>query len=232
MILYGAIFAICLGLGIGFHVQQWSSGETASMGMFLMFSALSGVGYGALWLFLKRWKKYADVSPVRKLWTLLVSGAILTTIAGITSRIGTISAPVLDLGPGFDFETGIALTLPTIVKMVVVSLTQAIFAFLILDQIRSFVLVKRSRSSERNWNLMIIMMVVTSVLTIMNGPGESQNDWQNVSMVIAAVFMMVNAFRLSWIVFLPFKEKLAALGFIPRASCHTRINSWNWLQWQ
>jgi len=212
MILYGAIFAICLGLGIGFHVQQWSSGETASMGMFLMFSALSGVGYGALWLFLKRWKKYADVSPVRKLWTLLVSGAILTTIAGITSRIGTISAPVLDLGPGFDFETGIALTLPTIVKMVVVSLTQAIFAFLILDQIRSFVLVKRSRSSERNWNLMIIMMVVTSVLTIMNGPGESQNDWQNVSMVIAAVFMMVNAFRLSWIVFLPFKEKLAALG--------------------
>ena len=135
-------------------------------------------------------------------------------VAGTVTRFGRISAPGFDLGIGFDLDTGVALTFPTIVKMGIVSLAMVTFGFLLLQRLRSLILVKRSHSSERNWKLLIGLMIASSATTLFMQPGASQNDWQNVAMVIVAVFMVVNAFRLSWIVFLSFKEKLATLGLI------------------
>ncbi len=98
--------------------------------------------------------------------------------------------------------------------MGIVSLAMVTFGFLLLQRLRSLILVKRSHSSERNWKLLIGLMIASSATTLFMQPGASQNDWQNVATVIVAVFMVVNAFRLSWIVFLSFKEKLATLGLI------------------
>ncbi|MDE2995373.1 MAG: SpoIIE family protein phosphatase [Bacteroidota bacterium] len=148
------------------------------------------------------------------MWTLIISGVILMVIAGITARIGQIEVPGMDLGAGFDLDTGIALTFPTVIKMGIISLSLAGFAILLMQRLRDLVLVKRSRTSQRNWHLLLFLMVGSSLTTLMQLPGEGQTEWQNIAMIIVAVFMVVNAFRLSWIVFLTFREKLAMLGLV------------------
>lgn len=210
--LYGLVFVASFALGLGFHFQQWSSGEPAGMSTYLLFAGVISVGFGSLWKFLRSFRRHSDTSPARRLWTLLVSGGILMTVAGIASRVGRIEAPGLELGLGFDLQNGVALTFPTVVKMAIISLSFAGFSFLLMQRLGDLIQVKRSRSSQRNWRGLLGVMVISSLLSLFQVPGTVPNDWQNVSMVIVAVFMVVNAFRLSWIVFLTFKEKLAALG--------------------
>ena len=212
LILSGILVAVSWVLSMGFHFQQWTTQEPASTSMYLLFSAITTAGFAGWWMLIHRFEGHKETSPARKLWTLLIGGGILMAFAGSIARFGRISAPGLDLGLGFDIETGIALTFPTVVKMGLVSLAMVTFSFLLLQRLRSLILVKRSRTSERNWKLLLGMMAASSMTTLFMQPGASQNEWQNVAMVIVAVFMIVNAFRLSWIVFLSFKEKLAALG--------------------
>ncbi len=212
MVLYGILFAACLAVGIGFHFQQWSSQVPPSTSLFLLYSAITTVGFGSLWLFLRRYYRLRQDSPAKTLWSLLITGFILVSVAAITSRIGRMTAPGLDLGLGFDLNTGIAQTFPTIVKMVVISVSLVLLTFILLNRFQGLVLVKRSNASQRNWNVMLFSMTLTAALTLMNSPGESQNLWQNMAMAVSVVFMVVNSFRLSWIVFLSFREKLATIG--------------------
>ncbi len=212
LVLFGSLAAICIGAGVGFHFQEWSSQIPSSTSIYLVYSTITTLGFGSFWLFLKRYYKFKEDSPSKTLWSVLITGFILVAIASVTSRFGTGIAPGLDLGLGFDISTGIALTIPTIIKMVVISVAQITFAFILMHRLQGLVLVRRSKSSQRNWNLMLVLMAVTSLSTLMNNPGVSQNQWQSVSMVVSAVFMIVNAFRLSWIVFLSFKEKFATIG--------------------
>lgn len=212
MVLYGILFSACLAVGVGFQFQQWSSQVPLSTPLFLLYSAITTVGFGSLWLFIRRYYRLRQDSPAKTLWSLLITGFILISVAAITSRIGRIDAPGLDLGLGFDLNTGIALTFPTIVKMVVISVLLVSFAFLLLNRFQGLVLVKRSKTSQRNWNVMLFSMTLTAALTLMNSPGAGQNQWQNMALAVSVVFMVVNSFRLSWIVFLSFKEKLAMIG--------------------
>lgn len=211
-ILYGSVFAVTFILGAGFHFKQWSAHTPAGMTSYVLFGALTTAGFAALWQLLGMLDKHRDASPARRIWTLLVSGGVLVTIAGITARLGQIEAPGLELGLGFDPATGIALTFPTVIKMGIVSLCMAGFAVLVMLRLRDLILVKRSRTSERNWNGLVLLMVITALLSFGQIPGTDQNEWQNVATIIVAVFMVVNAFRLSWIVFLTFREKLIMLG--------------------
>ncbi|MDA0875659.1 MAG: hypothetical protein O3C45_11450, partial [Bacteroidetes bacterium] len=211
-ILYGTVFVGAFALGMGFHFKQWSAHAPAGLTAYLLFGGLITVGFAALWRLLGLLRTLKDTSPARRIWTLLVSGGILTAVAGVTARIGRIEAPGLELGLGFDLSTGIALTFPTVVKMGVISVCMAGFAVLLLHRLRDLILVKRTRTSERNWNGLVMLMVAGSLLSLMQVTGAKQNEWQNVAMIIVAVFMVVNAFRLSWIVFLTFREKLTMLG--------------------
>lgn len=211
-ILFGSVFVVAFALGMGFHFKQWSAHTPSGLSSYLLFAGLTTAGFASLWKLIGLLRKHRDTSPARRIWTLLVSGGVLVTIAAITTRIGRIEAPGLELGLGFDLSTGIALTFPTVVKMGIISLCLAGFAVLIMHRLRDLVLVKRNRTSERNWNGLVLLMVATSLLSLMQVPGTEQNEWQNVATIIVAVFMVVNAFRLSWIVFLTFREKLTMLG--------------------
>jgi sigma-B regulation protein RsbU (phosphoserine phosphatase) len=211
-ILYGSVFFAAVVLGMGFHFKQWGAHQPSGLTTYLLFGGLTTLGFAALWKLLGSFRRHKDTSPARRIWTLLVSGGILTTVAGITARIGRIEAPGLELGLGFDLTTGIALTFPTVVKMGIISVSMAGFAVLLMHRLRELVLVKRSRSSERNWNGLVLLMVASSLMSLMQVPGAEQNEWQNIATIIVAVFMVVNAFRLSWIVFLTFREKLTMLG--------------------
>ena len=206
------VFGVCLVLSVGFHFMELTAGKPAATGTELLYFTFVIIGFGSLWVWMKRHFQDRTDSPAKLLWSVMVSGLFLIAIAGFTTRFGTISAAGIDLPLGFSPETGVPLTSPTIVKMIVVSLAQVLFAFLLMHRFQELVLVKRSRSSQRNWYTMLILMVIASMMTITKPAGVAQNEWQDVGIVVAVVFMLVNAFKLSWIVFLSFREKMATIG--------------------
>jgi len=205
-------FLTGLFLSIGYHFMELTGGEPASMAAHLLYIATVTLGFGALWVWMKRYFQGKSATPARMLWSVMVSGVALVAVAGFASRFGTISAGGIELPLGFAPDTGIPLTTPTIIKMVVVSLALILFAFILMQRLQQLVLVKRSKSSQRNWYMMVSLMAASSMMTVMNPPGTSPNEWQNIGLIVAVVFMLVNSFKLSWIVFLSFKEKMATIG--------------------
>lgn len=114
---------------------------------------------------------------------------------------------------GFEYGTDVPLTLLTVVKMNVLSLLKAAFVFILLLRFRDLVLFKRTRQSQRNWYLMLGLMVVASLFAFMKPPSTDEYSIiQSIAMIPAIALMAVNAFRLSWIVYLSFKEKLIDIG--------------------
>ena len=207
-----AVFATCFLLSIGFHYIELTNGTPASFGTELLYSLFVLTGFGTLWLWMKRYFQDRLDPPAKTLWSVMISGLVLVVVAGFTARFGTIESSVLELPLGFAQDTGVPLTSPTIIKMVVISLCEVLFAFLLMHRIQQLVLVKRTQSSQRNWFIMLGLMAIAALSTISQPAGADQNEWQTIAFIVAVVFMVVNAFRLSWIVFLTFKEKMATIG--------------------
>jgi sigma-B regulation protein RsbU (phosphoserine phosphatase) len=211
-LLLAGTFAVCLIMSSGYHFMSLASGEPGSAAAQMLYMLTSVLGYTALWFGMKRFFQDRSGTPSRILWSVMVIGLILVAIAGITSRFGIISAGGIELPLGFDPDTGVPLTSPTIIKMIVVSLAQVLFAFVLMQRLQNLVLVKRTKTSQRNWHIMLSLMAASSMLTVMKPAGADQNEWQNIAFIVAVVFMLVNSFKLSWIVFLSFKEKMATIG--------------------
>ncbi|NNF03579.1 MAG: GAF domain-containing protein, partial [Rhodothermales bacterium] len=209
------LFGVCFILGLGYHLLIWRAQSAASTGLQVVYVLVIGIGYTALWFAISGFMKRAKTSPARTLWTILAVGLIVMLLGAVVSRIGRPELPdsiPFEARLGFDINTGAPLVLATVVKMNLISLGQILFSFVLLIRLRDLVLVKRSRSSQRNWAIMIGMMIVVAGMTVMKAADSELSEWQKIAMIIAVVFMVVNAFRLSWIVFLPFKEKMATIG--------------------
>jgi serine phosphatase RsbU (regulator of sigma subunit) len=154
--------------------------------------------------------------PAKSLWTIVVAGVLLLGVGAVASRIaGPSLLPNLDYPNdlrGFAYETGVPQVLVAIFKMNVLALIQIGFAFLLLLKLQDLVLVKRTKTSQRNWYLMLGVMVVASLTVIGTPPGSTPGEIQTIAIIVAVVFMLVNSFKLSWIVFLSFKDKMATIG--------------------
>ena len=139
---------------------------------------------------------------------LLLGLARLVAVMGGTSDIGLAPEDAV----GFDFETGVPLVLTTVVKLNVLSLLEVAFAFTLLLRFRDLVQFKRTRRSLRNWHVMLGLMGVVSLLTFLKPGGEELGLALSLGVIPAVGLMVVNVFRVSWVVYLSFWEKLAIIG--------------------
>ncbi|MEL6770533.1 MAG: GAF domain-containing SpoIIE family protein phosphatase [Bacteroidota bacterium] len=149
-----------------------------------------------------------DHNAMRSLWSpMLISGIALITAVGtvaLTGGAGPVDArTLLPEGPR------------TLVQAIVVGTMEITSAFVLLLYLRTLVLFKRTRHSVRNWNLMVVAMVVAA-LTMSGERAAAEAAEQNIAFqitgIVAMGLMVANAFRLSWIVFLSFREKWATIG--------------------
>lgn len=218
LVLLSILFAVCFILGVVYHLFELNTNAPGPVLLKLAYQAVLIVGYSSLWLVLHHMYRSRRSRPAKSLWTILVAGIIFLVVGSVTSRIGGPSVSVLPgLDPpfnlvGFDVNTGVPYVLTAIFKMNVLALCQIGFAFVLLLKLQDLVLVKRSKASQRNWYVMIGIMAIASLSVVMNTSGDSQSDFFIIAAIIAVVFMLVNSFRLSWIVFLSFREKMATLG--------------------
>lgn len=202
---------VCYVAGVVFHVAAFASGKAPGLGFVLGYNVFVLVCFSILWMLMSRWVKERRSTPARTFWTLLFVGVLLALAELGLAQIGHLAIP----GPasaGFDYETGVPLALATVVKMNVLSLLEVTFAFYLLLRLRDLVLYKRSKASVRNWHLMLGFIAFAALCMFMKSPQADAHWLEALVMVPAILLMVVNSFRLSWIVNLTFREKMAVIG--------------------
>ena len=194
-------FTIFYLLGAGYHFILWSSGATSGVVVPFVYNVVILACYGSLWLLISDRFRQSRATPAKAFWHTLVVGSVLFGLAYAVAQI-----------PGGFYGDGLPGFWTTIVKMNVLNLMEATFFFVLLLRFRDLVLYKRTKSSERNWYLMLGFMVIASLITLVKPLGEGDDLILMLAIIPAVAFMMVNAFRVSWIVQLSFKDKMATSG--------------------
>jgi len=199
-------FVVFYTLGAAYHLLLWNIGQPTAFLTFIYHGVILA-GYGTLWLLLSSQFDRVRATPAKAFWHTLVLGILLIGLSFVTLNI-----------PGAFNDAGEPLTLTTIVKMNTLSLLEATFFFILLLRFRDLVLFKRTRSSQRNWYLMLAFMLFAVFAAFFNLPGgPGGNDaWRDYLLALAIIpavtFMVINSFRISWIVHLTFREKMAIIG--------------------
>ncbi len=192
------------------------AGEPPAWYLGALFNACVIVGYGAVGLLIYFRYQRRTSSPARVFWTILFFGLLFLGIANFITSLGrVVDQELVDMYEAqfeFDYYTGVPRVLATVVKINLLSLLGACFALYVLLRIRSLVLFKRTKVSQRNWQLMIALFVLTSLTAFMKSPQSDPSIYQIVALVPAIGFMVVNSFRASWIVYMTFQEKLISIG--------------------
>ncbi len=214
-VILALLFALGYMAGVGYHllVQQRGLDSGGSVAVLYHIGVL--VGYGMLWILMSYLLRLRTSSPIRIFWTTIFFGLCFLALGRFTLSLGHTTELSLPAGlavAGFDIDTGAPLTIATVFKMNIVSLLEVLFSFLLLLRLRDLVLFKRTVASQRNWRLMLFFMLVASVSAFLKRPGSDIGVLQGVAMVPAVGLMVVNSFRLSWIVYLPFRQKMTGIG--------------------
>ena len=206
---------ICFALAAAYNVSEWLSGEPWHVVAVLAYQMVVVTGFALFWFLLAYFLKQRPAGPLKTFWTVLLiamlAAAIIRLMTGITAAVPE-NAPANPALLGFEYGTGVPLTFATVVKMHAISFLRALLAFYLLLRFQDLVLFKRTRQSQRNWRLMLLSMVGFSLLAILKDPTEDANIVQFVAIVPVIVLMILNSFRVSWIVFLSFRAKAASVG--------------------
>jgi serine phosphatase RsbU (regulator of sigma subunit) len=169
--------------------------------------ALNGAALGVvvlLYVLLAPSFEHDASEPVRALWQLLLLA------------VGLLGAFVLQplvfgaarLGPG----TGLPDDLGTAMDAALMALLEALFAVALLHTLRPLVLFRRTRRALRVWQA-FLGLAALAALANAAAPPDAPGGWPAVVLTtLAAVPLVYGAFRLAWIVPLPFRRKLAAIG--------------------
>lgn len=203
--------ALSFALGFGYHVGVWTTGAPPPVFTQIGYQAVVVLGVGTLWVLLANRLRERQVAPARTFWTTLLAAVLFLGIGALVSHWGR-HETILGSQPGFDFTSGVPLVLATVIKTNVLGILGLTFSCLLLLRLRVLVLYKRSKQSQRNWYALIGLMVVTSLSAFMRPPTPSIGLVQAILLVPTVALMLVNAFRLSWIVRLSLGEKMAASG--------------------
>ncbi len=147
-------------------------------------------------------------NPIRKLgFALVVTVALLLLVA------------LLRVAPGAGFDAKnyalIPLDYATQFTATLLGFLFALFGLVMMLLLTDLVLFKRRRRTLRNYRIFLVLLILTGLSTLTLKPLES--GWvTSILFALTVVFALVNAFRLSWIVYLTRREKLFSLlyGFL------------------
>ena len=142
--------------------------------------------------------------PIRALWTLvLLAIGLLGAFFLQPALIGTAR---LDPVAGLPASLGAAL------DAALVALLETLFAVALLHTLRPLVLFRRTRRAVRMWAAFLGLATLAVLANAGASPGGS-STWAAIVLTVLAILAMVYvAFRMAWIVPLPFRRKLAALA--------------------
>ena len=201
--------------GIGYGLLRWAGQIPDVTSIELAYHVAIGITYVSLFLLLSARYANRPESIIEVFWSPVAVGFAFLVVGYFVSRFGqsdVLPQLVASSSIGFDLDTGRPLALASVFKMNILALLEALFCFLLLLRLKNLALIKRTVQSQRQWNWMIIAMVVAAATTFMKPPRFELNLYQSIALVPAVGLMMVNAFRTAWIVSLTFRDKLLVIA--------------------
>ncbi|MEM1043531.1 MAG: GAF domain-containing SpoIIE family protein phosphatase [Bacteroidota bacterium] len=205
-VLLWALVGLGFALLVVYHLGITSVGEPPSQ-MTLVLVNLSVVACVALAaLLLADTLGSRSYNPVRALWHPFIAAVLgLGVAAGSTTLAGSISVDPL---------TGVPDGFSDVFQISTIAIVDVAVALVLLFSLRTLVLFKRTAGSVRNWRGMLVTMAIASLALVGTGATDAANEnWVHIALAVVAVLAMVfNAFRLAWIVYLPFRQKMITLG--------------------
>jgi phosphoserine phosphatase RsbU/P len=209
------LFSLGFLAGLAYHLTVWATSAPPSPAVAAAYNIAIIGTYGLLLYGLSEKISRHMRDPARIFWSLLLFAVLAFGLARLLIWMSDMLSPDVLVEAdirGFELETGVPLTPATVMKMNMVAMLEMCFAFVVLILLKELVQFKRTRQSMRNWQIMISLMVFTALLTFMRAP-QSDIGWvQGVALVPTVGFMVVNSFRLSWVVYLTFREKMTIIG--------------------
>jgi len=152
------------------------------------------------------WKR--DQNPAKKLGFVLV----ITLVIGVTSA-------ALSFLPTSDFDTKNYLLIPLGFDSVALSNIYGVVlgttALIVMLSLRDIIFSKRRKGTRRNFLIFLVLAFSTALSSFMERPLEP--SWiGSVLFGLTVIAMLLNSFRLSWIVYLSKREKLFSMlyGFL------------------
>ena len=206
-VLLWGIVALGYVLLVVYHGGVTAVGEPPSTATLLLANTGVALCFGLMALLLSDYFGKRAFNPVRALWTPLV-GALLGAL------IASILIALTEGTGGIDPKTGVPEDFGATTQVVGIALVEIAVALVLLFSLRTLVLFKRTAASVRNWRLMLGAMTAASLALLATGPTDLANGnvVYVVLLVAAIVAMVMNAFRLAWIVYLPFRQKIITIG--------------------
>ena len=186
--------------------------ETALVSTKILYQAALATCFLCLWITIARTTQKSRLPPAQIFWR-----AILTILAALV-----LAVLILQIPGGFIVETYYTPAAPIVhVKSALLSTILAGLGFILVQRFGHLVRFRRTRQSERNWFLMMLFVSLTFVaIAPLHHHFESEissfSDSLTGLAVLAAigsvVFILLNTIRLAWILRLPVKQKMGALG--------------------
>src|SRR5690606_10290398 len=142
--------------------------------------------------------------PIRALWTLVLLA--LGLLAAFFLQPVVFGAARLD--PATRMPDGLSAAMDA----GLMALLEALFAVALLHTLRPLVLFRRTQRAVRMWGAFVVLATLAALANAA-APPDAAAGWPAIVLTVLAVLAMVYlAFRMAWIVPLPFRRKLAALG--------------------
>jgi serine phosphatase RsbU (regulator of sigma subunit) len=159
-----------------------------------------------LFFFIELSDKPRNESPVRKLGVILIMGTVLGLVTAILT--------FLEGEGSFESKGGelVPLNFRVVFLASFAGLSFAVFAILVFRVMRDLILYKRRKGTWRNLMIQLALMVATALSTVGSGPLET-SVVTSILFATSIASMAVNAFRLSWIVYLTKREKVFTLVY-------------------
>jgi phosphoserine phosphatase RsbU/P len=173
----------------------------------LVRQVLIGIAFLILYLLIASiWKR--EQRPAKKLGFILV----------FTLFVGVASVLVFIIGSnGYEMKNAelIPRGFDSIIWSNIYSVVLGVVMLIVLLTIRDITFSKRKKGTQRNFLILIGLLVLTAVLSL-TGSSLETNQITRVSQGLLLLTMIFNSFRLSWIVYLTKREKIISIiyGFL------------------
>ena len=197
----GVLFSVFLVLFPGTTVYlllTGTAGHPSELARLLFECGLLAC-YGALWLLVSDWLQLKKIAPTQAFWHVLVAGTVAALLAlGIQIIPGGFSMP------------GQPASVTVHLKNALLALVVVGFCFIFVLRLRDLVRFRRTKKGERNWKLMLVFMLLSTLMGVV-GANVARIIVVLFAVVPAVVLMAMNAFRISWIVHMPTRQKALAV---------------------
>lgn len=109
--------------------------------------------------------------------------------------------------------TGLPVTGRGAIQVTLLTLIEACVALVLLMALYTLVQFRRTTAGRRNWLALVWLIVLASIVLAGYSPLEHPARFipHTILFAFSILFMVVNAFRLDWIIYLPFRRKMLAL---------------------